>query len=308
MSFQVGSKKVSGLYVGSSAIGSAYRGSQLVYSKAADTVLYVNSTGNVLGSAVALDVNGNVLATVTAMDGVGSAAIPGTPYSVNTMFSAGDYYATTVDQEGVGTPTITWTRNGRYGTATALYTGGNITLNCNGVLNAFTASGQFATDVTARWGWYMPARVNMVQKAVGTYYGDVSASRTLRSYVFTAAGSFGTYNKTQNALAGTYSAVSAYIRQVGSSYRTSSYGGFGYTMVTKGLKTIWEGNYGNGAYNARAWATTTKTGTATADTWAPGTSIDSNGNGVTLMIGAKYGASSIYTVTTGTWTLTGIAK
>lgn len=297
-----------------------YGGNRLTFPGATGSVAWENTlsnktfwvtsdNANVYVTGTVYDSAGNALASLVAHGNSASAAVSTGAVSARMTASAADYYATYFNGDGGSGFTYAWTRNGRDGTGTVQYSGDTLVLGSNsGQLNTFTASGNFATDATARWGWFMPARITYLQKGLGNYGADVSANKTYNRKVRTAAGGEGSYPVTQNGLWGTFSSVSGYVHQVGSSYRRQSYGNFGYMMRQGGPYYWLNGWNGAGAYNAGKWATTTQNLTfQSAGPWTQGTAIET-GNNNTLHIDAWYDNNAIYTVTTGTWIITGIAK
>lgn len=264
---------------------------------------HVGFTGAAYNSA------GQMITSFTAKGSTASAEIPSAAVSARMTASADDYYATYFGQESGADFTYNWTKNGRYGTGTVQFSGSSLLVKSHsGQLNKFTASGNFATDQTARYGWMMPSVVTYVKKGLGDYYSDVSATRNLNRLVWTAPYTPGSYPiNNRNALSGTYSSISAYVRMVGSSYRRQSYGNFPYPMYGAGPKS-WNWSNGAGSYNAGQWATTTRETAFTYSSWSPGTGVDGAGNSKTLWICDYYDNTAIYTVCTGTWIITGIAK
>jgi hypothetical protein len=264
---------------------------------------------NVYVTGTVYDNNGNAITSLTANGNSASANVPSNAVSARMTASAADYYATLFNGDGGSGFTQDWIRNGRYGSGTVQYSGNTLVLGSHsGQTNKFTASGDFATDVTARYGWFVPARINYLHKGLGNYGGDVSANKAYNRKIRTAAGREGSYPVTQNGLWGTFSSVSGYVHQVGSSYRRQSWGNFNYSMRQGGPYYWLTGSYGAGAYNSLSWATTTQNKTfKSAGPWTQGTAIET-GNNNTLHIDAWYDNNAIYTVTTGTWIITGIAK
>lgn len=255
------------------------------------------------------DANGNAITSLVAHGGSASAEFPSAAVSARMTASAGDYYATLFNGNGGSGFTYAWTKNGRAGTGTVQYSGSGLVLGSHsGQLNKFTASGNFATDATARQGWMMPSIVTYVHKAVGTYYSDVSATRNLNMLVWTAPYNPVSYpTNNRNALSGTYSSISGYVKMVGSSYRRLGNGSFGYPMYGGGPKSFsWTD--GAGSTLPIKWATTTRSSNYTFSSWSPGTGVDGNGNSKALWICDYYDHTAIYTVCTGTWAITGIAK
>lgn len=278
-------------------------------ANARKTFWVTSDNANVYVTGTVYDSAGNALTSLVAHGNSASAKVSPEAVSARMTASAADYYATYFNGDGGSGFTYTWTRNGRNGTGTVQYSGDTLVLGSNsGQLNKFTASGSFAGDVTARYGWFVPAKITYLHKALGNYGGDVSANKTYNRKIRTSPGGEGSYPVTQNGLWGTFSACSGYVHQVGSSYRQRSYGNFGYMMRQGGPYYWLNGWYGAGAYNAGTWATTTQNQTfTTAGEWTQGTAIE-EGNGNTLHIEAWYDNGTIYTVTTGTWIMTGIAK
>lgn len=272
------------------------------------TFWVTSDNANVYVTGTVYDSAGNALTSLVAHGNSASAAVSTGAVSARMTASAADYYATYFNGDGGSGFTYAWTRNGRDGTGTVQYSGDTLVLGSHsGQLNKFTASGNFSTDVTARQGWMVPAKVNYVNKALGNYYTDVSASRSNNRLIWTAPYTPGSYPTTQNALNGTYSSMSAYVRMVGSSYRRNGNGNFGYPMYGAGPKS-WSWSNGAGCYTAGKWATTTRETAFTYSSWSPGTGVDGAGNSKTLWICDYYDHTAIYTVCTGTWIITGVAK
>ena len=263
---------------------------------------------NVYFTGAAYNSAGQVMTSFTVHGGSASAEFPSGIVSARMTASAADYYATRFGVEGGENFSASWTRAGRYGSGTVTFTGDSLTLKSyDGNTNNFTASGVFSQDVTARYGWMVPAVVNYVKKDIGSYYKDVSASRNLNCLVWTAPYQPGSYPRTVNALSGTYSSMSAYVKMVGSSYRRNGNGSFSYPMYGAGPKS-WSWNAGAGRVAAGGWSTTTRETAFTYSSWSPGTGVDGAGNSKTLWICDYYDNTAIYTVCTGSWIITGIAK
>lgn len=297
-----------------------YGGNRLTFPGATGSVAWENTlsnktfwvtsdNANVYVTGTVYDSAGNVLTSLVAHGNSASAEVSTEAVSARMTASAADYYATYFNGDGGSGFTYSWTRNGRNGTGTVQYSGDTLVLGSNsGQLNKFTASGGFAGDATARYGWSVPATITYLKKAVGTYGGDVSANKTYARDIQVNVNSWGSYPVTQNGVYGTFSAASGWIKETGNSYRRVSYGNFGYWMRGRsGPVDLWDGTFGNGSYNKNQWADTTKTGTWSYTgvyTW--GTNID--GSNRTINVAAQYGNTGIYTNCHGQWLMTGIAK
>lgn len=188
---------------------------------------------------------------------------------------------------------------------TAFRLTGDCTASATFMENIFTAWGTFATEATARYGWFMPALVTSVSIPYGNG-SDVSSYRAYQYKLRTGANAEVSKSVNMNGLWGTFSACSGAISQTGSSYRRASYGNFNYSM-RHGGKAYTYNSTGAGSYSAGRWKATQKSTTFAWDTWTVGTAIGA-GDGNTLHIDAWYAHTSIYTVTKGSWHITGIAK